>query len=200
MVHQVLSAMWSLVQNRGFVGRPHSWYTRSCPQCGVSWGQLSQTLTSGPFSAAVCPGGKSRALCQLLRDRQLHGPWVSTGCWCRRSCPQCGLWPRSIVRGCAPMMGAAVVVRKAESGPASCFRGCVVGRVVEVEFVGVCGRTRRPVLDFRPTVGVIVAACAGPATSVAPSWQVASRRVISPRGFPGCAPMMGAAVVVRKAE
>ena len=44
------------------------------------------------------------------------------------------------------------------------FCGCVVGRVVEVEFIGVRGRTRRPVLDFRPTVGVIVAARAGPAT------------------------------------
>ena len=103
-------------------------------------------------------------------------------------------------RGCAPIMGASGVVRNAESGPAPGFRGCVVGRVVEVEFVGVCGRTRRPVLDFRPTVGVIVAACAGPATSVAPSWQVASRRVIPSRGFHGCAPMMGAGVVVRDAE
>ena len=98
------------------------------------------------------------------------------------------------------MTGAAVVVRNAESGPAPGFRGCVVGRVAEVESVGVRGRTRRPVLDFRPTVGVIVAACAVPATYAAPHWQVASRRVISPRGFHGCAPMMGAVVVVRKAE
>ena len=69
-------------------------------------------------------------------------------------------------RGCAPIMGACVVVRNAESGPAPGFRGCVVGRVMEVEFVGVCGRTRRPVLDFRPAVGIVVAA--GPATYVAP--------------------------------
>ena len=34
---------------------------------------------------------------------------------------------------------------------------------MEVESIGVRGRTRRPVLDFR-TVSVIVAACAGPAT------------------------------------
>ena len=81
------------------------------------------------------------------------------------------------------MMGAAVVVRNAESEPYLGCCGCVVGRVVEVEFVGVCGRTRRPVLDFLPTVGVIVAAV--PATYVAPHWQVAPRRVISPRGFMG---------------
>ena len=98
------------------------------------------------------------------------------------------------------MMGAAVVVRNAESEPVSGCCGCVVGRIVEVEFVGVRGRTRRPVLDFRPTVGVIVAACAVPATYAAPHWHVASRRVISPRGFHGCAPMMGAVVVVRNAE
>ena len=64
------------------------------------------------------------------------------------------------------MMGASGVVRKAESGPAPGFRGCVVGRVVEVESVGVRGRTRRPVLDFRPAVGIVVAA--GPASYVAP--------------------------------
>ena len=97
-------------------------------------------------------------------------------------------------------MGASGVVRKAESEPVSGCCGCVVGRVEEVEFVGVCGRTRRPVLDFRRTVGVIVAACAGPATYVAPHWQVAARRVVSPRGFHGCAPMMGATVVVRNTE
>ena len=57
--------------------------------------------------------------------------------------------------------------------------------MVEVEFVGVRGCTRRPVLDFRPTVGVIVAACAGPAASVAPRWQVASRRVLSAWSFMG---------------
>ena len=66
------------------------------------------------------------------------------------------------------MMGVAVVVRNAECCPEQRFCGCVVGRVVEVEFIGVCGGTRRPVLDFRPTVGVIVAARAGPATYVAP--------------------------------
>ena len=104
-----------------------------------------------------------------------------------------------VVRGCPPMMGGGPVVRNAESGPASGCCGCVVGRVVEVESIGVRGCTRCPVLDF-PTVGVIVAACAGPATSVAPSWQVAPRRVVSPRGFRGCAPMMGGAVVVRNAE
>ena len=64
------------------------------------------------------------------------------------------------------MMGASGVVRNAESGPAPGFRGCVVGRVVEVESVGVCGRTRRPVLDFLPAVGIVVAAV--PATYVAP--------------------------------
>ena len=103
-------------------------------------------------------------------------------------------------RGCAPMMGASVVVRNAECGPYLGCCECVVGRVVEVESIGVRGRTRRPVLDFRPTVGVIVAACAVPATYVAPHWQVAARRVISPRGFHGCAPMMGATVLVRNAE
>ena len=66
-------------------------------------------------------------------------------------------------------MGPALVVRNAESGPAAGFCGCVVGRVVEVEFIGVCGRTRRPVLDFRPAGGAIVVACAGPAVYVAPS-------------------------------
>ena len=71
---------------------------------------------------------------------------------------------------------------------------------MEVESIGVRGRTRRPVLDFRPTVGVIVAACAVPATYAAPRWQVASRRVISPRGFYGSASMMGAVVVVRNAQ
>ena len=65
-------------------------------------------------------------------------------------------------------MGAVGVVRNVESGPAAGLCGCVVGRVVEVEFIGVRGRTRRPVLDFRPTVNVIVAACAGPATYGAP--------------------------------
>ena len=68
----------------------------------------------------------------------------------------------------APMMGGGPVVRNAESGTSPGCCGCVVGRVVEVEFIGVCGGTRRPVLDFRPTVGVIVAARAGPATYVAP--------------------------------
>ena len=66
------------------------------------------------------------------------------------------------------MMGGGPVVRNAESGRGLGCCGCVVGRVVEVEFIGVRGRTRRPVLDFRPTVGVIVAACAGPATYGAP--------------------------------
>ena len=60
------------------------------------------------------------------------------------------------------MMGVAVVVRNAECCPEQRFCGCVVGRVVEVESIGVRGRTRRPVLGFRPTVGVIVAACAAP--------------------------------------
>ena len=83
------------------------------------------------------------------------------------------------------MTGPALVVRNAESEPASGFRGCVVGRVLEVESVGVRGRTRRPVLDFRRTVGVIVAACAGPANSVAARWQVAARRVVSPGVFMG---------------
>ena len=49
------------------------------------------------------------------------------------------------------------------------FCGCVVGRVVEVESIGVRGCTRRPVLDFRPTVGVIVAARAASAT---PMWPL----------------------------
>ena len=80
-------------------------------------------------------------------------------------------------------MGASGVVRNAESGPAPGFRGCVVGRVVEVESVGVRGRTRRPVLDFRPAVGIVVAAV--PATYVAPHWQVASRRVVPPGVFMG---------------
>ena len=106
--------------------------------------------------------------------------------------------PEPGFRWCAPMMGGGVVVRNAESEPVSGCCGCVVGRVVEVESVGVRGRTRRPVLDFRPAVGIVVAAV--PATYVAPRWQVASRRVISPRGFYGCAPMMGAVVVVRNAE
>ena len=95
---------------------------------------------------------------------------------------------RSLARArnwCAPIMGPAFVVRVAECGPAAGCCGCVVGRVVEVESVGVGGRTRRPVLDFRPTVGVIVAACAGPATSVTPRWLVAARRVVSPRDFMG---------------
>ena len=69
--------------------------------------------------------------CQLLRDRQLRGSWVGTGCWCRRSCPQCGVWPRSAVRGCAPMMGAAVVVRNAELHPGISWvctnHGCIWG-------------------------------------------------------------------------
>ena len=54
------------------------------------------------------------------------------------------------------MMGAAVVVRNAECGPSPGCCGCVVGRVVEVESIGVRGRTRRPVLDFRPTVGALL--------------------------------------------
>ena len=78
---------------------------------------------------------------------------------------ECG--PAPGFRGCAPMMGAAVVVRDAECAPSPGCCGCVVGRVVEVEFIGVRGRTRRPVLDFRSTVGVIVVVCAGPATDVA---------------------------------
>ena len=105
-----------------------------------------------------------------------------------------------VVRGWAPIMGLALVVRDADCGPSLGCCGCVVGRVVEVESIGVRGCTRRPVLDFRPTVGVIVAVCAGPATSVAPSWQIAPCRVVSPRGFHGCAPMMGAGVVVRNAD
>ena len=179
-------------------------------------------MTVQLFSAAVCPGGKTAALTftrppatwfvgkhRLLVQAQLsamrsvapiYSSWVRTNDGCGCGCPQCGVWPGCGIGGCAPMMGASGVVRNAESGPAPGFRGCVVGRVVEVESVGVRGRTRRPVLDFRRTGGVIVAACAGPATSVAPSWKVASRRVISPRGFHGCAPMMGAVAVVRNAE
>ena len=34
--------------------------------------------------------GNSR--CQLLRNRQTGGPWVSAHCWCRPGCPQCGVW------------------------------------------------------------------------------------------------------------
>ena len=131
-----------------------------------SRGQLSQTLTSRPSSAAVCPGGKSPALTFTRPPATLfvggHPLLVQAQLSAMRSLVGPGF------RGCAPMMGAAVVVRNAESGPAPGFRGCVVGRVVEVESVGVRGRTRRPVLDFRPTVGVIVAACAVPATYVAP--------------------------------
>ena len=158
------------------------------------------TFTRLPATWSV---GKHRLLVQAQLSAMrtvapIYSSWVRTNDGCRRGCPQCGVWPGCGIGGCAPMMGGGGVVRKAESGPASCFRGCVVGRVVEVEFVGVCGRTRRPVLDFRPAVRIVVAAV--PATSVAPSWQVASRRVISPRGFPGCAPMMGAVVVVRNAE
>ena len=108
--------------------------------------------------------------------------------------------PRSVVRGCAPIVGVSVVVRNAESSPAPGCCGCVVGRVVEVEFIGVRGRTRRPVLDFRPTGGIIPVACAGPATYVAPSWRVAPRRVVSPRGFVGVHQWWVQVVVVRNAE
>ena len=56
-------------------------------------------------------------------------------------------------------------------GPAPGFRGRVVGRVAEVECNGVRGCTRRPVLDFRPTGGVSVAARAAPATSMCPPFD-----------------------------
>ena len=80
-----------------------------------SRGRLSQTLTVQPFSTGVYPDGKSPALtftrppatwfvgghpllvqAQLSAMRSLVGPGF---------------------RGCAPMMGAAVVVRIAECGP-----------------------------------------------------------------------------------
>ena len=151
-------------------------------RCLPRW-EIARFVSTSTRPPATWSVGKHRLLvqAQLSAMRSLVGPGCGIG-------------------GCAPIMGASGVVRNAESGPASCFRGCVVGRVVEVESVGVRGRTRRPVLDFRPTVGVIVAACAVPATYVAPHWQAASRRVISPRGFHECAPMMGATVVVPKAE
>ena len=108
------------------------------------------------------------------------------------------------------MMGDAGIVRNAEWGPAPGCCGCVVGRVVEVESIGVRGRTRRPVLDF-PTVGVIVAACAAPPrdlcgphlTAHLPPGGVAP---VVPqcegwpgRGIGGCAPILGPAVGVHKA-
>ena len=97
------------------------------------------------------------------------------------------------------MMGAGVIVRNADFGPIPGICGCVVGRVVEVESVGVRGRTRRPVLDFRPTVGVIVAVCAGPATYVALVGRSCPAGWFRP-GVRGCTPMMGGGLVVRNVE
>ena len=120
--------MRSLVLNRGFVGRPHSWHTRSCPQCGVSWGRLSQTLTVQPFSTGVYPDGKSPALTftrppatlSVGRHPLLVFPVLSA---MRSSTPG--------FRGCAPMMGAAVVVRNAELHPGLSWvctnDGCIWG-------------------------------------------------------------------------
>ena len=121
--------MRSLVLSRGFVSRPHSWYTKSCPQCGVSWGQLSQTLTVQPFSAAVCPGGKTAALTftrppatwPLGKHRLLLQAQLSA----MRSCTP-GF------RGCAPIVGAGAVVRNAEFGGAGLSwvrtnHGCIWG-------------------------------------------------------------------------
>ena len=68
----------------------------------------------------------------------------------------------------------------------------VVGRVVEVESIGVGGCTRRPVLDFRPAGGVIV-------TDVGPSCQVTPRRVVPARFSWVCA-NDGWGPVVRNAE
>jgi len=156
-------------------------------RCLPRWeiARFVSTFTRPPATLSV---GRHRLLVQAQLSAMrsvapIYSSWVRTNDGCRRGCPQCGVWPGCGIGGCAPIMGASGVVRNAESGPAPGFRGCVVGRVVEVEFVGVRGRTRRPVLDFRPTVGVIVAACAVPATYVAPSWQVASRRVVPPGAF-----------------
>ena len=171
-------------------------------RCLPRW-EIARFVSTSTRPPATWSVGKHRLLVQAQLSAMrtvapIYSSWVQTNDGCRRGCPQCGVWPGCGIGGCAPMMGASGVVRNAESEPVSGCCGCVVGRVVEVEFVGVCGRTRRPVLDFRPAVGIVVAAV--PATYVAPRWQVASRRVISPRGFHGCAPMMGAGVVVRNAE
>ena len=186
-----------------------------CPQCGVgpgprfSWvrcwsssgGRVRRCTraysTSGTRLSPHCRRHRGCVCC----PRNLCGPslagrvppgdfaagisWVCANDGCRRGCPQCGVRPGHGIGWCAPIVGVYGVVRNAESEPVSGCCGCVVGRVVEVESVGVRGRTRRPVLDFRPTVGVIVAACAVPATSVAPHWQVASRRVVPPGVFMG---------------
>ena len=144
LVFPVLSAM-RMSAGAAFVNvDDRAVFGRCLPRWEIA--RFVSTFTRPPATWSV---GKHRLLvqAQLSAMRSLVGPGF---------------------RGCAPMMGAAVVVRNAESGPAPGFRGCVVGRVVEVESVGVRGRTRRPVLDFRPTVGVIVAACAVPATYVAP--------------------------------
>ena len=123
-------------------------------------------MTVHPFSAVVCPGGKSPA----LAFTRLPATWsvgshpllVHLVLSAMRNRPGHGIgwW--------APIVGVSGVVRNAEFGPVPGCCGCVVGRVVEVEFIGVRGRTRRSVLDFRPTVGVMVAACAGPATYMGP--------------------------------
>ena len=108
--------------------------------------------------------------------------------------------PGLVIRGCAPIVGVLGVVRNAECGPAPGFRGRVVGRVAEVESIGVRGCTRPPVLDFRLTGGVSVAARAASATSM---WPLLTGHDppggLAPR-FRGCPPMVGATVVVRNAE
>ena len=96
--------------------------------------------------------------------------WVRPHCWwCRSGCPQCGV--RSI--------------------PAPGFRGCVVGRVAEVESIGVRGCTRPPVLDFRLTGGVSVAARATPATSMCPKVTGPAPPGGNAPGCRGWTPMVG---------
>ena len=165
-----MSALRKYAPARLLVGAPNDGCGCDCPQCGVrkrvsGWVGIAE-FDDRPVFGRCFP--KSRSSVVSFYE-------TASG----RPAPEARLvgvhqqWARVVLSA----------MRSVDRTPGCC--GCVVGRVVEVEFIGVRGRTRGPVLDFRPAGGVIVVARAGTSTYVTPSWQVARRRVVSPRGFMG---------------
>ena len=103
----------------------------------------------------------------MLRRRDCfvdsYNSWAPTNNGCGCGCPQCGVWSRSVVRGCAPIMGPALVVRNAESSPAAGFCGGLL-----VEWWRSSPSVYAGVLDVRYSTS---------APQEAPSWL----RVLAPR-------------------
>ena len=137
-------------------------------------------------------------------------PWVDTnGGWGlvvrnAESGPICSSWV------CTHSWCRLLLSATRSLGPAPGYRVWVVGRVVEVESIGIRGCTRRPLLDFHPAATHHHGGACCPRDLFGPELTVTPRRWLRPGCpqcgvWPGretgwCAPMMGGAVVVRNAE